>query len=365
MDLIPVNDLSRDTPARRRAATDALLRVAGSGWYVQGPERERFEDAFREYLGAGHCIGVANGTDAIELALRGLGCSAGDAVLTAANAGGYTTTAALRAGLVPRYADVDRATLCLSADTVEAALTPEIRAVVVTHLYGLMADVEAIVALCHARSIPVVEDCAQATGASRAGRFAGTIADAGTFSFYPTKNLGAMGDAGAVVTNADEPAARLRRLSQYGWESKYHAVLRGGVNSRMDELQAAVLHARLPGLDAANGRRREIVARYASALPAGSGRLVGGDGGEDFVGHLAVVVTARRDELRDRLEGAGIATDVHYPVPDHRQPFWDGAQDDVSLPVTDEVLDQLLTLPCFPELSAAEVDRVCEVLRAF
>lgn len=342
----------------------ALARVAASGWYLQGPERRAFEEAFSGYLGVQHCVGVANGTDAIELALRGVGCSAGDEVLMAANAGSYATTASLRAGLVPRYADVDSTTLCLSADTVEAALTPQTRAVVVTHLYGGMAEIAEIVVVCRARSIPVVEDCAQSAGASRHGTFAGAWGDVGCFSFYPTKNLGAMGDAGAVVTNDSEFAARVACLSQYGWESKYRTVLRGGMNSRMDEVQAAVLRTRLPYLDMWNMQRREIVRRYSAALAVERGRVIFGEG-EHFVGHLAVAVTSRRDELRDRLSSAAIESDVHYPVPDHRQPFWAGAYEDVLLPVTESVLDQLITLPCFPGLKAAEIDRVCEVLHGF
>jgi len=361
---IPVNDLSRDPSALQTATAAALARVAASGWYLLGPELGAFEQAFGGYLGVQHCVGVANGTDAIELALRGVGCAPGDEVLTAANAGSYATTAMLRAGLVPRYCDVDPTTLCLSSATVSAGLTPRTRAVVVTHLYGMMADIEAIVGLCRTMGIAVVEDCAQAAGASRAGAFAGAIGDAGSFSFYPTKNLGAMGDAGAVVTNDSEVASRVRCLSQYGWESKYRAVLRGGMNSRMDEVQAAVLCARLPLLDQWNACRREIVGRYADALEPANGRLVFGRG-EDFVGHLAVVVTSRRRELRDLFERAAIGTDVHYPVADHRQAFWAGAHNDVNLPVTESLLGQVLTVPCFAGLTDAEVERVCEVLREF
>ena len=364
MEVIPVNDLSRDEPAVQQAVAQGLGRVAASGWYLQGPERQAFEESFADYLRARHCVGVANGTDALELALRGVGCSEGDEVLTAANAGSYATIAAVRAGLVPRYADVDPASLCLSAATVEAALTEQTRAVVVTHLYGVVADIENIVSVCRRRSISVVEDCAQSAGASRSGTFTGTFGDVGAFSFYPTKNLGAMGDAGALVTGDKEIADRARRLSQYGWDSKYRAVVRGGMNSRMDEFQAAVLRARLPSLDAWNARRRSIVRRYATAIAVDRGRMIVGDG-EHFVAHLAIAVTEHRGALCDHLASAGIATDVHYPVPDHRQPFWAGAYDDVTLPVTESVAKQVLTLPCFPGLVDAEIEHVCEVLRAF
>ena len=326
-----------------------------------GREQRALEEELAAHTGVAHAIGVANGTDALELAMLGVGCAPGDDVLTAANAAMYATTAALHAGLRPRYADVDAETLCLTRETVAAALTAQTRAVVVTHLYGRLADVEAIAALCRDRDVALIEDCAQAAGAERNGRRAGSFGSAATFSFYPTKNLGALGDAGAVVTDREEVAARVRRLGQYGWDQKYRVVDRGGGNSRIDELQAAVLRVRLPRLAAWNARRRAIVARYTSALPADAGRFVA-SAGEDYVGHLAVFLSADRDAHREALQRAGIATDVHYPTPDHRQPLWDGALDAVSLPVTEAAAKQVLTVPCFPDLADAEIDRICEAL---
>jgi len=208
----------------------------------------------------------------------------------------------------------------------------------------------------------VLEDCAQAHGAVVNGRKIGTFGDAAAFSFYPTKNLGALGDAGAAVTNREDVAARVRRLGQYGWGEKYRVVERGGSNSRIDELQAAVLRVRLPRLAEWNARRRTIVARYAETLPPHAGRFVAGNG-EDYVGHLAVFLSSDRPAHRKTLAAAGIATDVHYPTPDHRQPVWDGAYDDVSLPVTEAAAAQVLTVPCFPDLTDGEVDRICEALR--
>jgi dTDP-3-amino-2,3,6-trideoxy-4-keto-D-glucose/dTDP-3-amino-3,4,6-trideoxy-alpha-D-glucose/dTDP-2,6-dideoxy-D-kanosamine transaminase len=358
---VPVADPSRAVRALRGELDAAVSRVLDSGRYVLGPEHDRFESELAEYLGASHCVGVASGTDALEIALVAVGCGEGDEIVTAANAGYYSTAAALAAGLRVRYADVDATTLTVSAATVEAALTPETRAVVVTHLYGLLAPVEPIVEFCRARGVVLVEDCAQAAGARREGRLAGTFGDVATFSFYPTKNLAALGDGGAVVTGDAGVAERARRLRQYGWEAKYTVATAGGRNSRLDELQAAVLRVRLPQLDAWNARRRDIAASYAEALPSSAGRLVSLPG-EDYVAHLAVALVEERDAARERLAAAGVGTDVHYPVPDHRQPVWGSAYAESELPVTEHAAGHVVTLPCFPELTDNEVDRVCEAL---
>jgi aminotransferase EvaB len=337
-------------------------RFLASGRYILGPEHMAFESELAAFLGVGHCVGVACGTDALELALIAVGCGRGDAILTAANCGAYTTGTARRAGFRVRFADVDPVTLGLSRSTVEQALSDDVRAVVVTHLYGLLADVEGIVAFCGDRGIAVVEDCAQAAGARRNGRRAGAFGDAAAFSFYPTKNLAALGDGGAVTTDSDDVADRVRRLRQYGWDQKYRVSISGGQNSRLDELQAAVLRIRLGRLDEWNARRRLIVQRYAATLASGAGRFVARDG-EDYVAHLAVVVAEDREGIRARLEAAGVGTDVHYPIADHRQPAWSEDYADVRLPVTEHAVEHVLTVPCFPELTEEEVARVCEVLR--
>jgi len=359
--LVPVADPRRGVEALRSELDSALARVLESGRYVLGPEHDLFEAELAEYLGIRHCVGVASGTDALEIALKSIGCRGGDQVVTAANAGFYSSTAARAAGLRVRYADVDPELLTISAATVEEALTPETRAVVVTHLYGLMAEIESIVDLCRAREIGVVEDCAQAAGARRSGRLAGTFGDAATFSFYPTKNLGALGDGGAIVTDDDGVAERAKTLRQYGWETKYRVARPGGRNSRLDELQAAILRTRLPHLDIWNERRRSIAARYAEALPPYVGRLVS-LGGEDYVAHLAVVLAADRDAVRSRLQAAEIGTDIHYPIPDHRQPVWGTALEKLRLPITEHATEHVVTLPCFPELTDDDVARVCEAL---
>jgi len=344
--------------AELSAVFDAFLE---SGRYVLGPETAAFEAEFAAFLGVRHCLGVASGTEALELALLAVGCEPGEEILTAANAGGYATTAAYKLGLRPRFADVDPDTLSVSATTLEAALTADIRAVVVTHLYGLVGDIDEIAALCMERGILLIEDCAQAAGARRNGRRAGAFGDAAAFSFYPTKNLAALGDFGAVATDRDGVAERVRRLRQYGWDRKYEVMMPGGRNSRPDELQAAVLRLRLPHLDEWNRCRREIVRSYAGALSPSAGQPVAGDG-EAYVAHLAVFLAEDRERLRAALEDAGIGTGVHYPTADHRQPAWRSEHAGVSLPATEHAVDHVLTLPCFPELTEAEIERVCEAL---
>ena len=358
---VPVADPRRGVETLRLELDAAIARVVESGRYILGPEHDAFEEELGRFLGARHCVGVACGTDALELALLAVGCREGDEVVTAANAGFYASTAARMAGLRVRYADVDPSTLTVSVATLDAALTGDTRAVVVTHLYGLLADVEPIAEACRERGVAMIEDCAQAAGARRAGRFAGTFGDAAAFSFYPTKNLPALGDGGAVVTSDDAVAERVRSLRQYGWDGKYLVAVPNGRNSRLDEIQAAVLRARLPHLDAWNERRRSIAARYGQVLRPDVGRLVSLEG-EDYVAHLAVVLIAERDAVQARLRAAGIGTDVHYPIPDHRQPLWGDALAKVRLPVTERAAGQVLTLPCFPELTDKEVDRVCEAL---
>lgn len=361
---IPINDLRRAYMEQEEELRPAVDRVLASGWYVLGPESSAFEAEFAAFLGGGHCVGVGNGTDALQLALLAVGCLPGDEVVTAANAGAYTSTAALAAGLVPRPADVDPTTLLLTAETAAAQLTERTRAVVVTHLYGLLADVAPLRALCTEAGVALVEDCAQAAGAVGSDGAAGTLADVSTFSFFPTKNLGALGDGGAVVTRRPELAERVGRLRQYGWTSKYVNDVPRGRNSRLDELQAAVLRTRLPRLPEWNARRRSVVARFAAALPEGPRRMVHGEAVEStgYAGHLAVLVTPDREADRAALAAQGIRTDVHYPVPDHRQPVLADAMRDLRLPVCERLAAEVLTVPCFPELTEAEVDRICEGL---
>jgi dTDP-4-amino-4,6-dideoxygalactose transaminase len=362
-DAIPFNDLSRFAPEVRTRIDAAIARVLSSGWFVLGPEHDAFEAELAAFLGVENAVLVANGTDALELAFAAVGVTAGDPIVTVANAGGYSSIAARLIGAEPIYVDVDPLTLQATPDAVRSAIeqaaTPP-RAIVVTHLYGGMAPVAEIVAVAREHGIPVIEDVAQALGATRDGRRAGTFGDIATTSFYPTKNLGALGDGGAVVTSDPELAATVRRMRQYGWEGKYNIAHPRGRNSRLDELQAAILRERLPQLDAWNQRRRDIHLRYEAAVSANA-RLVN-TADESFIGHLAVLEVDDRDGVRERLLEDGIKTDVHYPIPDHQQPLIAQERPRPALPVTERAAGRILSLPLFPELRDDEIDRICAAL---
>jgi dTDP-4-amino-4,6-dideoxygalactose transaminase len=357
-----MNDLARAAREQGPELRAAMERVLERGWYVQGSEHDAFERELAEFTGAAECVGVGNGTDALELAIRALAPGGDSVVVTAANAGMYASTAARRAGCGVRYADIDRTTLTLDWPAVEAVLDDAVSVVVVTHLYGRMADARAIREGCAPRGIRVLEDCAQAIGAEGPGGRAGAVGDAAAFSFYPTKNLGALGDGGAVTTSQPEVAAQVRRLRQYGWGGKYTVAAEGGRNSRLDELQAAVLRVRLPRVAAGNVRRREIIARYAAAA-TGTRVAVLAARGPGHAGHLAVALSEERDEVRSALKHRGVGTDVHYPLSDHRQAPFAAAYRDILLPNTEWAQERIFSLPCFPELTEAEVDQVCEALR--
>jgi dTDP-3-amino-2,3,6-trideoxy-4-keto-D-glucose/dTDP-3-amino-3,4,6-trideoxy-alpha-D-glucose/dTDP-2,6-dideoxy-D-kanosamine transaminase len=363
MQQIALNDLSRHLAPQREALMQAIARVVDSGWFVLGPELAAFEHEFAAYCGVEHAMGVANGTDAIELALRALGVAAGDEVILAANAGMYSTTALRAIGAALVYVDVDDRHLVLHAAGVEAALTSRTRAVIATHLYGRMAQMKPLRDLANRANIALVEDCAQAHGASQSGQRAGTWGDAAAFSFYPTKNLGALGDAGMVTCGKSALADRVRRLRQYGWDKKYISIEGHARNSRLDEMQAAVLRVMLPLVDAWNARRREIAGRYSAVAHA---NLHHPDThGDDYVAHLYVVRTAARDSLREHLTASGIGSDIHYPLLDTQQPALQGPVAAPTLPVSALAATQVLSLPCYPELTDTEVERVCAALAAW
>jgi dTDP-3-amino-2,3,6-trideoxy-4-keto-D-glucose/dTDP-3-amino-3,4,6-trideoxy-alpha-D-glucose/dTDP-2,6-dideoxy-D-kanosamine transaminase len=354
---IALNDLKRIAPEQLAEIQSAIARVVASGWFVMGPEHDAFEAELAAYLGVAHVIGLGNGTDALELALAALDIGPGDRVLTIANAGGYATTAIRLLGATPVYADVNEQTLLLDGAGLQAALDRLEKApaaLVVTHLFGAVADMDSIMPIARSHGIPVLEDCAQSLGSELGDRRAGALADIATTSFYPTKNLGAMGDGGAVMTSDDELATRVRRMRQYGWTSKYRIGAEHGRNSRLDELQAAILRVRLPHLDADNERRRDIHRRYEAATPGMVNRA-----SARFNAHLAVMRAVDRDAARASLDLAGVSTDVHYPVPDHLQAFPVVPPESVSLPVTERAADVILSLPMFLGMREDEVERVC------
>jgi dTDP-3-amino-2,3,6-trideoxy-4-keto-D-glucose/dTDP-3-amino-3,4,6-trideoxy-alpha-D-glucose/dTDP-2,6-dideoxy-D-kanosamine transaminase len=353
-----VNNLSARIAKHRTQINASIDRVIASGWLVLGPEVKRFEQSFAAYLGASHCMSLANGTDAIELALKAMGIGPGDRTATVSNAGMYTTTALLAIGAEPYFMDVNFDTRGVTLAEVTRAVEGGVSAVVVTHLYGLAVPEIALIAeYCSQRKIPLLEDCAQAHGAQVNGQRVGTFGDAASFSFYPTKNLGALGDGGAVVTNNPKLAEKVGLLRQYGWTAKYKAEVLGARNSRLDEMQAAILSEFLPHLDEVNTRRREIAACY-SALIRHTNIAVPHEGAADYVAHLYVIRSQQRDELREHLRSLNIASDVHYPIPDYRQPVFGKRFAEIHLQTTERLAKEILTLPCYPEMSDKEVDYV-------
>jgi dTDP-4-amino-4,6-dideoxygalactose transaminase len=337
--------------------SETFSRVLKSGWYVLGPEHDNFESELSIFVEAKFALGCANGTDALQIALRALGVSPADTVVTAANAGGYTTTAVALIGANVVYADIDLNTHLLTVTTLKAlidALPIQPKVIVVTHLYGAAAPVTEIVEWAHELGIAVVEDCAQALGAFDGQSRVGSVADVATTSFYPTKNLGALGDGGAIFTNNPEIAERVVALRQYGWTSKYHATIPMGTNSRLDELQAAFLRLKLRSLDENNDRRRFIHSKYSNA--AGKSVRFVNQSGPGYVGHLAVIEAQDRDSAIRHFESRGVSTAIHYPVPDHLQLSLGSFTNPVVLPNTELLAKRVLSLPLFPELTDREIE---------
>lgn len=361
---LPLNDLRPHCALLRQEINEAVNRVLDSGWYVNGEELRGFEEEFAAFVGRRHCVGVANGTDAIELALRAMDIGAGDEVITVANAGMYTTTACMQVGAKPVYVDIDPETMTIAPEAVRDAITPAVRVVVVTHLYGQVADIDAIRRAIGSADVRIVEDCAQAHGARLGWRRAGSLGDIATFSFYPTKNLGACGDAGAVVLDDSGLAAKLMQMRQYGWKEKYHSECANGRNSRLDEIQAAILRVKLPRVDAWNSARRQIYAAYFQAS-VGTGLRFSHTADERFVAHLCVARSSRRQATRELFRSAGIATEIHYPVLDFDQRATQSMPHRIaSKQHSEEAVREILSLPCHPAMSSDDVDRICGVIHS-
>jgi dTDP-4-amino-4,6-dideoxygalactose transaminase len=350
-------------PGEDAAAVDAAIRrVIDRGWFVLGPEVERFEHAFAAAAGAPFAVGVGNGTDAIALVLRALGIGAGDEVITTPLSAAYTALAIMMVGARPVFADIDPVRFTLDASAVEAAVTSRTRAVLPVHLYGQAADLDALAGVAGRRNLALVEDCCQAHLATCHGRPVGTIGVAGAFSFYPTKNLGALGDAGAVITRDRQLAERVKRLRNGGQSDRYHHQ-EPGINSRLDELQAAILDARLAFLPAWTARRRAIAARYRARL-AQAAISVPAECDPGHVYHLFVVRSANRDGLQAHLAARGVETLIHYPVSIPRQPAFASAQP-ADCPVAARACAEILSLPLAPTMRDDQVDAVAAAVRAF
>jgi dTDP-4-amino-4,6-dideoxygalactose transaminase len=355
---IPFGNLKRQYELMRPAIDTATQQVYESGWFVLGEQGQRFEANFAAYCKAKFAIGVGSGTEAIHLALIACGVQAGDEVITAANTCVPTLSAISFAGAKPVLVDICESTFTLDPAQIEQQITAKTKAIVPVHLYGQCAEMQPILAIAQRHELAVVEDCAQAHGATYRGQSAGTIGQAGAFSFYPSKNLGAFGDGGAVVTNDAAIAEQLVKLRNYGQEKRYYHPIKG-FNSRLDELQAAILSAKLPHLDSWNDRRRAIAARYNQAFTA-AGFCCPLEAASRFhVYHLYVLRVKNRDRFQLALKEYGIETLIHYPVPIHLQPAYSECLPQRSqLFITERLASDIVSLPLYPELTDIEVDYV-------
>ena len=364
---VPFFDLRAVNARYAEALKAAAARVIDSGWYILGGELEAFEREFADYCGVRHALGVGNGLDALALILRayvGLGVlREGDEVIVPANTFIATFLAVSQSGLVPVPVEPDPLTFNLDPARVELAIGPRTRAIIAVHLYGQLAEMPVLAALARRRGLLLIEDAAQAHGAALDGCKAGAFGDAAAFSFFPTKNLGALGDGGAVTTSDDALARRVAALRNYGSETKYHHLFQG-VNSRLDELQAALLRVKLAHLDEEILLRRRIARRYREGIVHPAIALPQVTREDGHVWHLFVLRCRRRDALQRHLQAWGIHTQVHYPVPAHRQPAY-SEWHRIHLPVTERLHAEVLSLPLNPALDEAAVERVIAACRAF
>jgi dTDP-4-amino-4,6-dideoxygalactose transaminase len=369
--LVPFVDLQAQYRSIKNEIDAAIARVVESSAFVLGREVEAFEAAFAEYVGARFCVGVNSGTAALQIALQACGVGAGDEVVVPANTFFATAEAVSTAGATPRFVDVDPVSYNIDPARIEAAITERTRAIIPVHLYGQPADLDAVFDIAARHNLIVIEDAAQAHGARYKGRRTGALARAGCFSFYPGKNLGAMGEGGAVTTDDEEIARRARLLRDHGSERKYrHEIV--GYNFRMEGIQGAVLNAKLAHLEGWNDLRRAHAARYNELLGA-----LGGGGGRSLtlpreaeyarhVYHLYVVQTDERDALQKHLAAAGVQTGIHYPVPVHLQPAYSSlGYREGDFPEAERQAARVLSLPMFAELTAAQIERVAEATLSF
>lgn len=364
MNLIPVIDLRRQYESMKDDIDGALRRVLESGWFVNGPETQAFEKEFASYCEAEECVGLGSGSAALNLTLRALGVGPGDEVITVSFTLSATLDAILDLGARPVLVDVTAATYTLDPGLLEAAITPRTKAILPVHIYGHPADMDAIIDIAKAHGLPVVSDACEAHGALYKGKQVAALGTASCFSFYPTKNLNALGDAGGVVTNDRELAERLRRLRVHGWDRRFHSA-ESSLNSRMDEFHAAVLREKLPHLAEWNARRIQIASQFDQAL---QGKSTCPASRADWAVpsyYLYVIGTPQRDEARKILLEAGITTDVHWPEPPHRQPaFANLGYKGQELAVTERLCDEVITIPIFPEMTDTEIERVCSALNS-
>lgn len=359
---VPFGDLKVHYKSIKAEIDTAVSRVLESGYYILGPELKTFEENFAQYLGSKYVVGCASGTEAIYLALAAAGVKSGDEVIVVAHTAVPTISAISMTGAEPVFVDIDPDTYVMDVSKVESKITWKTKAIVPVHLYGQMVDMEPLMKLSAKTNIPVIEDVAQGTGAKYKGKVAGTIAPFGAYSFYPSKNLGAFGDGGAVCTDSEEGYEKLLRLRNYGQSKRYyHDEI--GINSRLDEMQAAILAAQLPHLEEWNARRREIAARYTEGL---KDVVMTPSEHNHHVYHLYVIQTGDREGMQKYLSEQGIGTLIHYPVPAHLQKayLYRGYQPG-DLPATEFAVKRILSLPMFPQLTNEQVDFVIEHVQKY
>jgi dTDP-4-amino-4,6-dideoxygalactose transaminase len=362
--MIPFLDLNPAYEELQRDIDEAVARVLSSGWYIRGPETLAFEHEFADYCGAEHCVGVGNGLDALHLALRAMGIGSGDEVILASNSYIATVLAVSYCGATPVFVEPDPRTYNLDPARIESAITERSKALLPTHLYGQPADLDSILQLARRHGLKVLEDAAQAHGARYKGRRVGSHSDAVAWSFYPTKNLGALGDAGAVTTNDPHVAERVRLLGNYGSDRKNVHEMKG-FNSRLDPLQAAVLSAKLPHLDEWNRRRSAIASFYRDRLSDSKLELPYVPNWAEPNWHLFVVQTCDRDQVQQELAARGVETLVHYPTPAHLQAAYsDAGLKGGAFPIAERLSGRLLSIPVGPHLSSEDAAQVADALLA-
>ena len=370
LDPIPQTDPRAAYLAHKAEIDAAIAQVLESGQYILGPVAERFEGDFAGFLGLAHGIGCASGTDAIELGLRACGIGAGDLVFTVSHTAVATVAAIERAGATPVLVDIEPDGFVMDPAALDAVLRdpPPGRpaAVLPVHLYGEPADLAAIGELARAQGLRIIEDCAQSHGAQYRGGATGSFGDIACFSFYPTKNLGALGDAGMIATADPSLAEAAREIREYGWRERYVSA-RSGINTRLDPIQAAILAVKLPGLGVDNRRRQAIAARYDDGLVGLPIGLPPRRNNASHVFHQYVIRSRKRDRLREHLRAAAIGTGIHYPVPVHLHPAYRGrvAAGPTGLRASEQVAGEILSLPIYPQLADAAVDRVTAEIRRF
>ena len=368
--IIPQADPGAGYRAQQTEIDAAVARALGSGWYILGKEGEAFEREYAAWLGTARAVGCANGTDALALILRGLGIGEGATVVTVSHTAVATVAAIEMVGATPLLLDIDPDTYTMDPDELAAVLEdpppglPPIRAAIAVHLYGQACDLDPMLAACATQGVALIEDCAQAHGARLDGRMLGTMGVAAAFSLYPTKNLGALGDGGVLATDDFELADRIAAIRQYGWKDRYVSAM-VGINSRLDEVQAAILRVRLPHLDAGNARRREIASAYDAALAGGPFAPPIRRAGAEHVFHQYVLRVPARAALQARLRAEGVGTGIHYPVPVHLQGAYQGRVPlgPAGCGETERAAREVMSLPMYPELTEAQVGRVCAALR--